>query len=348
MSLFLGGVHGQGVQQGTGNGNRGSNDRSSAHGRLEGNNRGNDDDNTLDGVSDSVRDGVNLSEGQESDLIVCVVRSSTESQKGGEGLVGEVTGGDGALEGGEESGSLDGQHHGDQDASGHGGQDCVKVLGIEVLSDGLSGHGLLGEDTTGRRGDVGKHSRSEGKNGEGKFLHGSDGNSSNDGEKCEVHGNRKDLSKEEVVHQAGNDGLRGLDDVGKGNGSSSEGDDGTDVNTGMAKGNGEESLEVSEAQLGSLAKFEKPQRDKVKETGGHLQGSNGPWEAKDVEGLLVVDIVGNVEKVPQSEVGTDLEGFSHSGFFAGSSLGSGRRHLDSSTLSPGLRKSDFHCGRKNG
>ena len=53
--------------------------------------------------------------------------------------MGEVTGGDDILEGTEESGSLDGEHHRDQDKGGHGGQDSVKVLGIKVLSDGLSG-----------------------------------------------------------------------------------------------------------------------------------------------------------------------------------------------------------------
>ena len=86
MHLFLGGVHGQGVQQGTGNGDGGSNDRSSAHWCLEGNNRGDNDDNTLDGVSNGVRDRVDLSEGQESDLVVGVVRSSTKGQKGGKRL----------------------------------------------------------------------------------------------------------------------------------------------------------------------------------------------------------------------------------------------------------------------
>ncbi len=97
---------------------------------------------------------VDLSEGQESDLVVGVVRSSTKGQEGSKGLGGEVAGGNGVLEGTEESSSFNGQHHGDQDTGGHGGQDSVKVLGIEVLANGLSGHGLLGKDTAGRRGDV--------------------------------------------------------------------------------------------------------------------------------------------------------------------------------------------------
>lgn len=336
--LFLGGVHGQGVQQGTSNGDGGSDDRSGAHWCLEGNNGSDDDDNTLDGVSDGVCDRVDLSEGQEGNLVVGVVGGTSKSEKDGEGLVGEVTGGDDILEGTEESGSLDGEHHRDQDKGGHGGQDSVKVLGIKVLSDGLSGHGLLGKNSTGRRGDVGKHGRGKSKEGEGKFLHGSNGNSSNDREKSHVNRQRKNLSQEEVVHQAGDNRFRGLDNVGEGDGSGSEGDDGTDVDTSVAKGNREESLEVGHAQLRSLAKLEKPHRDEVQDTGGHLDGGDGPWVAEDVEGLLVVDIVGNVEKVPQGEVGTDLKSLGQTTSGGISILGSSGRHLESSSLAPGIQK----------
>ena len=313
ICLFLGRVHGQGIQKSSGNGDRGSNDRSGAHGCLEGNDRGDNDDDTLDGVSDSVRDGVDLSEGQEGDFIVGVVRGTTETEKHGQGLVGEITGGDGVLEGGEEPGALDGQHHGDQNEGGHGGQDSVEVLRVEVLTDALSGHGLFREDTTGRGRNVGKHGRGERKDGERKFLHGSDGNSSNDWKERHVNGQRKNLSQKEVVHEASDNGFRGLDDVGKRNSSGSEGDNGTNVNTGVAKRDGEQSLEVGETELGGLAKFEKPHGNKVEDTGSHLQCGDSPWEAKDIESLLVVDIVRNVEKVPKSEVGTDLESFSQSG-----------------------------------
>ena len=273
-----------------------------------------------------MRDGVDLSEGQESNLVVSVVRGTTETQECGQRFVGEVTGGNGGLEGSEESSSFNSQHSRDQDESRHGGQDGVKVLRIEVLTDGLSGHGLLGKNTTGRRGNVGKHGRSEGKDGEGKFLHGGNGNSSNDGKKCQVHRKRKNLSQEEVVHQTGNNGFRGLDNVGEGNGSSSEGNDGTDMDTSVAKGDGEKSLHLREIQLGGLAESKKPHGDEVEDTGGHLEGSNSPWVLEDIKGLLIVDIVSNVEKVPKGKVGTDLECFSETGFSIGfgGSLGSGK------------------------
>ena len=112
--------------------------------------------------------------------------------------------------------------------------------------------------------------------------------------------------------------------MGKGNGSSSEGDDGTDVNTGVAKGNREKSLHIGDTQLRCLTNSKKPHGYKVEATGGHLHGSNSPRVAKDIKSLLIVDIVSNVEKVPQGKVGTDLKGFSQTGFaftFCGS-LGS--------------------------
>ncbi len=131
--------------------------------------------------------------------------------------------------------------------------------------------------------------------------------------------------------------------MGEGNGSSSEGDDGTDVDTGVAKSDGEKSLEVGHAQLRSLAKLEKPHRNKVQDTCGHLDGGNGPWVSKGIKGLLVVDIVGNVEKVPQGEVGTDLKSLSKSSLF-GSPLGSVSRKLDSSSLGPKLQRNSFNRG----
>mmetsp|Transcript_24928 Transcript_24928/g.58491 ORF Transcript_24928/g.58491 Transcript_24928/m.58491 type:complete len:406 (+) Transcript_24928:19-1236(+) len=355
IRLFLGSVHGQGVQESSCDGDGGSNDRSGAHGRLEGDDRGDDDDDSLDGVTDGVRDGVDLSEGQEGDFVVGVVRSATETEKHGQGLVREVAGGDGVLESGEETGALDGQHHGDQDGGGHGGQDGVKILGVEVLTDALSGHGLFRKDTTGRGGNIGKHGGGEREDGERKLLHRSDGDSSDDGKERHVHGQRKNLSQKEVVHQASYDGFGSLDDVGKRDSSCSKGDHSTDVNTGVAKSDGEKGLEIRETELRGLAKFEEPHWNEVEDTGSHLKCGNSPGVAEDIESLLVVDIVSNVEKVPKGEVGTDLEGFSQSGrsCFSGS-LGSVSCELNSSPLGfrsnssflSGLSLSDESAGGK--
>jgi hypothetical protein len=108
----------------------------------------------------------------------------------------------------------------------------------------------------------------------------------------------------------------------------------------VAKGNREKFLHIGETQLRSLAKSEKPQWHKIEETGGHLQGGNCPWEAEDIKGLLIVDIVGNVEKVPQGKVGTNLESFSQSGFLGSGSLGSVGTNLNSSSLGPGSDATD--------
>jgi len=58
--LFLGGIHGKRIQEGSRDGDGRSNDRSGTHGGLESNNRCDDDNNTLDGVSNGMCYGVNL------------------------------------------------------------------------------------------------------------------------------------------------------------------------------------------------------------------------------------------------------------------------------------------------
>jgi hypothetical protein len=45
-----------------------------------------------------------------------------------------------------------------------------------------------------------------------------------------------------------------------------------------------------------------------------LKGGNSPWVVKDIQGLLVVDIVCDVEKVPKSKVDADLESFPEASF----------------------------------
>mmetsp|Transcript_23726 Transcript_23726/g.51870 ORF Transcript_23726/g.51870 Transcript_23726/m.51870 type:complete len:97 (-) Transcript_23726:333-623(-) len=95
------------------------------------------------------------------------------------------------------------------------------------------------------------------------------------------------------------------------------------MDTSVAKSDGEKSLQLREIQLGGLAESKNPHGDEVEDTGGHLKGGNSPWVLEDVKGLLIVDIVSNVKKVPKRKVGTDLECFSQTGFSIGfrSSLG---------------------------
>mmetsp|Transcript_6939 Transcript_6939/g.9056 ORF Transcript_6939/g.9056 Transcript_6939/m.9056 type:complete len:309 (+) Transcript_6939:319-1245(+) len=270
-------------------------------------------------------DGVDLSEGKEGNFIVGVVGGTTESKEHGKRLVGVVTSSDKTLEGLEESSSFHGKHHRDEEKSGHGGKHSVKVLGIKVLSNLLSGHGLLGKNTTGSRGNVGKHGRSKSKHCKGKFLHGSDGNSTDDGEESHVNLDGKDLSEEKSVESASDNGFRGLDNVGKGDGSSTKGNDGTNMDTGVAKSNGKKGLKLRSIELGGLTGTSEPHRNEVKDTGGHLDGGNGPGEVKDIQGLLVVDIVSDVEKVPESKVHSNGKSFletSRGRFFSSNFLGS--------------------------
>lgn len=93
------------------------------------------------------------------------------------------------------------------------------------------------------------------------------------------------------------------------NGSGTESNHGSNVDTSVAKGNGEEGLHIIQTELGSFSDPKSPKWGKVEDTSGHLDSSNSPWESEHIQSLLVVDIIGNVEEVPKCEVRSDLERF---------------------------------------
>mmetsp|Transcript_53199 Transcript_53199/g.159250 ORF Transcript_53199/g.159250 Transcript_53199/m.159250 type:complete len:351 (-) Transcript_53199:145-1197(-) len=303
-------------------------------------------------------DRVDLSKGEEGDLVVGVVAGATESKEHGEGLGCEIPGLDDLLEGSEEGGAFHREHHGDENGGGHGREDGVQVLRVEVLPDLLPGHGLLGQDAAGRRGHVREHGRGEGEDGEGQLLHGGDGHATNDGEEGGVHEGGELLTEEEEVEEAGDDRLGSLDDVSEGDSAGAKGDDGSDVDTGVAESNGEEGLKIVSRELGGLAGAREPQGEEVEDAGGHLNGGDGPGVVEHVEGLLVVNVVSDVEQVPEGEVGADLEGLhettgllrlSGGGLAApGGREGHGRHlvHAESSGLGrPELSGAVQHVGR---
>merc|ERR1719183_2791353 len=92
--------------------------------------------------------------------------------------------------------------------------------------------------------NVGKHSRGKGQESERKLLHGSNSNSSNDGKKSQVNGKGKNFLKKQSVKTAGDNGFGGFDDVSERNG--------TNVNTGVAKSDGNKSFDVIHAEFGSF------------------------------------------------------------------------------------------------
>mmetsp|Transcript_1829 Transcript_1829/g.2738 ORF Transcript_1829/g.2738 Transcript_1829/m.2738 type:complete len:327 (+) Transcript_1829:137-1117(+) len=310
--LLFGCIHGKRIEKGSKDSNGGSDDRSSRHGSLEGDNRCDDDNNTLDGISNSVSDGVDLSERKESNLIISIVASTSKSEEGGKTLVGEVSGRDNALEGRDECSSLNGKHQGDEDASRHGCENSVKILSIEVLSDLLSTHGLLGKNSTCGRRHVREHGRSKCENGERKLFHGCNSNSSNNREKGEVHRKGKDLSEEEGIESTSHNGLGCLDNVSKGNGSGSKGDDCSNVYSSVAKGDGEKSLKVTHTELRRLTDSKKPHGHEVGNSSGHLESGDGPWERQGIQGLLVVNVVSDVKQIPEGKVNSSLHSLSQS------------------------------------
>ncbi|KAL7521955.1 hypothetical protein ACHAWX_006657 [Stephanocyclus meneghinianus] len=218
-----------------------------------------------------MRHGIHLAKGQKCHLVIQVVRRSTQKEKGRKRLVREGSRRDGIFECSDKSRSLQREHHGNEDESAHGREDGVQILGIQVLPDFLSRHGLFGEDAT------------------------------------KTAGYGEDFSEEECIGGAGNDGLGGLDNVSEGNGTGAESDDGSHVDAGVAESNGEEGLEIGTREFGGLAQSESPEGGKVEDARGHLDSGDGPWKVEGVESLFVVDVVSDVEEVPEGEVGSCLE-----------------------------------------
>ena len=62
------------------------------------------------------------------------------------------------------------------------------------------------------------------------------------------------------------------------NGSGTKSNHGSNVDASVAKGNGEEGLQIIHTKLGSFSDSKNPEGGKVKDTSCHLDGSNCPWE----------------------------------------------------------------------
>lgn len=68
-----------------------------------------------------------------------------------------------------------------------------------------------------------------------------------------------------------------------------------------------------------------------------MDGGDGPWVGEGVEGLLVVDVVANVEEVPEGEVGAGFEGFGERGGLFGGGFGGGSAGEGEGGGGPGRR-----------
>ena len=89
--------------------------------------------------------------------------------------------------------------------------------------------------------------------------------------------------------------------MGEGDGAGPKGNDRTDVGHGVHEGDRQEILHILYRQLRGFADAECPQGEDIQQAKGKLDEANGPGEREHVQGLLVVDVVANVEQIPQEE-----------------------------------------------
>mmetsp|Transcript_2460 Transcript_2460/g.5178 ORF Transcript_2460/g.5178 Transcript_2460/m.5178 type:complete len:410 (-) Transcript_2460:67-1296(-) len=294
------------VEEGADDGNRGADDAERGDGCLEGDHRSDDDDNALDGVADGMCDWVHAAERKEGNFVVQVVEGA-----GHKGLLPQIarggTGGEGRVDGGRNGGwRLEGKGDGQHEEEGEDGEHAVQVGLIHVLADTAT-HGLLGENATQSRRKVGAHRSNEAQPRERELLERSESHAADDGQEREVRDGRVEGSQEHGRKRRGDDRFGCLDDMRERHGTSAERHNSANVSTQMTKRDWDERLDVTSIQLWCLTNASRPEEEAVWNTHEKLEGGHrvGNWER--VERLLVVDIVANVEQIPEREERTSRE-----------------------------------------
>mmetsp|Transcript_18623 Transcript_18623/g.29157 ORF Transcript_18623/g.29157 Transcript_18623/m.29157 type:complete len:362 (+) Transcript_18623:342-1427(+) len=311
LLLLVVGVLGQGVRQHTEDGDGRPDGAERGHLGLEHNDRGDDDDHALDGVAHGVGDGVHAVQCQEGHLVVRVVVESGEEHPEGKGLPGEAGGGDGSVPGGLEARALNGQGDGGEHGAGNQGQHGVQVGGIHVLAHRGGAHALLGKDAAQGARNVGGHGPAEGRPGEGELLEGGQSHTHNHRDQGGVHLPGKKLAQEDSTEKGSEQGLSSLHNVGEGHSPSAQGDDCRHMGQGVHGADGEEGFDVLHGELRGLSDAKEPHGHEEENAGHHLHGCHSPGCWDSVEGFLVVDVIPNVQSVPQTEVHTNLQSGLH-------------------------------------
>mmetsp|Transcript_18173 Transcript_18173/g.38513 ORF Transcript_18173/g.38513 Transcript_18173/m.38513 type:complete len:386 (+) Transcript_18173:329-1486(+) len=292
---------GKRVEQGAENGNGRANNAQGGDRRLEGDHRGDDDDDALDRVADGVGHRVDAAEREEGDLVVEVVEGAREER-----LLPEVPEGEALVEGGGDGGH-DGGGRLEHERDGHhrnereDGQHAVEVGLAHVLTDAVAAHRLLREDASEGGGEVGAHRRDESEPGEGELLERCERDAADDGQQREVGDGRVEGAEEQRREGGGDDRLRRLDDVREGDGACAEGDDGANVRAQVAERDRDERLHVLGRELGRLTDAGEPEREAIRDAHEELQGGHRVRDRQRVQRLLVVDVVPNVEEIPEGK-----------------------------------------------
>lgn len=206
-----------------------------------------------------------------------------------------------------ESRSLGNDNHGDGEEEGdevHHGIDISRIhvlalITLEGLGDRSSELALESSGKIGERGisegtvidvnaltllDAGKADTANDGNKHGISEHGLDINGG--------HNETNDGSK---------DGLAGLDDLSKANGSHTHGKDRSSVGNAGHEADGDASRDIGGGQIGLLAKAGGPHGDGPNHANNELSGGNEPMGMDHVGSLLVVHVVHGVAGIPGND-----------------------------------------------
>mmetsp|Transcript_28086 Transcript_28086/g.74280 ORF Transcript_28086/g.74280 Transcript_28086/m.74280 type:complete len:623 (-) Transcript_28086:10-1878(-) len=275
------------------------------HRRAEDDDGHDDDDHALQGVEHAVRDGRHLGEDPEGRELVHEEVEAGDAQQADQlgrrhaRLHGRRPGG-----GDGEEASGEGQRHGGQDQSGDKGEDgeLVGLLRDRVLAHVADAAGLGGEDVARGEGDVGEHRRREAEHREGQLRGGGHGDAQEHRQERGVDHGVEDLAEEERGGHRVDGRLQGLHDVGEGHGAGPEGRDGGHLPEGEAHADGRQLEHVVLRHARRRAEAGAPHEEGDGNARGQLDPRDGPGGAEDVQEDLVLDVVLDVEEVPEADV----------------------------------------------
>mmetsp|Transcript_21690 Transcript_21690/g.47039 ORF Transcript_21690/g.47039 Transcript_21690/m.47039 type:complete len:394 (+) Transcript_21690:1515-2696(+) len=290
---------GNGVEENTSDCDTRADDALRGHRGAEHDNGGQDDHHALDGIAEGVRDRRDVVEGEEGHLVVQVVE-----ERRGHGLHAQGLGQAGGLDArqhGPDLLALQHEGHWEAHAGCQDGHDGVEVGGVHVLALRLA-HALLAHDASGGRGHVGDHGRAEAQPGERQLRQGGHRDSTHHGEQREVDGDGHEGLEEHRGQQGRHGGLGGLHNVREAHRPGTERHHCTKMRKRVQHRNGEQGLHLTGRQLGRFAHAQRPDRQHVCQAHKQLQKRKRVGQlGNHVQDLLVVNVVPNVQRIPQSK-----------------------------------------------
>mmetsp|Transcript_27628 Transcript_27628/g.89995 ORF Transcript_27628/g.89995 Transcript_27628/m.89995 type:complete len:268 (-) Transcript_27628:94-897(-) len=205
--------------------------------------------------------------------------------------------------------ALNSDDEGDGEESGSDLEDAEGVGAIKLgdLTDRAIAHGLLAENGAEREGDVGDHGRHKLEHVEVDLRGGRIGDSSHDGDEGGVHKRMLPLAIDQAAEDGGEGRLARLEHVSEAKSSSTKGNIASDVSGSMQAALLDDAGKQLVVDLGGVPNAEGPDESNVGDANTDAGKGLEPWQVQGIEGLLVGDIVEDVEEVPEAEVRSSLD-----------------------------------------